>query len=105
MLRLVSKFTITQIPTEAFPGRDESYTFNFVNQCEINSTWANISDTAILRFPKSVYFINSQGKKVTWDGKNTGGQSTLPPQAQEHELALNHHAPPLLLPFFPCHYA
>ena len=79
MLRLVSKFTITQVPSEAFPGRDESYTFNFVNQCEINSTWANISDTAKLRFPKSVYFINSQGKKVTWDGKNTGGQSTLPP--------------------------
>lgn len=79
MLRLVSKFTITQVPSEAFPGRDESYTFNFVNQCEINSTWANISDTAKLRFPKAVYFINSQGKKVTWDGKNTGGQSTLPP--------------------------
>ena len=79
MLRLVSKFTITQVPSEAFPQRSESYTFNFVNQCEINSTWANISDTAKLRFPKAVYFINSQGKKVTWNGKNTGGQSTLPP--------------------------
>lgn len=79
MLRLVSKFTITQVPNEAFPDRNEVYSFDFVNSCVINSSWQNLTDTAKLKFPKKIYFTDSQGRKVTWDGKNTSGQSTLPP--------------------------
>jgi hypothetical protein len=80
MLRLISKFTITQVATESYPDRNEVYTFNFVNSCTINSSWQNLTDTAKLVFPKKIYFVNSQGKKVMWDGKNTSGTgNNLPP--------------------------
>lgn len=79
MLRLISKFTITQIPSEKFPNRDEVYSFDFVNTCVINSSWQNLTDTAKLKFPKKIYFIDSQGRKVTWNGKNTSGFSNLDP--------------------------
>lgn len=79
MLRLISKFTITQQPSETWPDRKEEYSFDFVNECVINKSWQNLTDTAKLKFPKKIYFVNSQGQKVTWDGKNTSGQSTLPP--------------------------
>ena len=73
MLRLVSRFKITQQPSEAYPSRAETYTFNFVNNCTISSSWETLTDTAKLRFPKKIYFTDSQGNKVNWDGKNTGG--------------------------------
>ncbi len=79
MLRLISKFTITQVPTEDYPDRKEAYSFSFVNSCVINSSWQNLTDTAKLKFPKKIYFVNSAGKKVTWDGKNTSGQAATPP--------------------------
>jgi hypothetical protein len=73
MLRLISKFTITQVPSEAFPSRSEVYTFNFINACTISSSWQNLTDTAKLRFPKKIYFTDSNGVKVNWDGKNVSG--------------------------------
>lgn len=79
MLRLVSKFTITQMPSEKYPNRKEEYSFDFVNSCTINSSWQNLTDTAKLKFPKNVYFVNFQGKKVTWQGRGINGDTVLDP--------------------------
>ncbi len=78
MLRLISKFTITQMPTENYPDRGEVFTFNFVNSCVINSSWQNLTDTAKIIFPKKIYFRNSQGIKINWDGKNVAGIGSEP---------------------------
>ncbi len=76
MLRLISKFTITQVPSDSFPDRNEVYSFNFIHSCVINSSWQNMTDTAKLVFPNKIYFINSEGKKVRWNGKNVSGFGT-----------------------------
>lgn len=79
MLRLISEITITQIARKEYPDRNKSYTMNFVNSVEINSGWENLTDTAEVIFPKSIYFIDENGQKVTWEGKNTIGSPATSP--------------------------
>lgn len=77
MLRLISNITITQVPTTDFPSRNKSFSFDFLSECEINSSWANLTDTANIVFPKNVYFTDGN-KKVTWFGKNIIGDTADP---------------------------
>lgn len=69
MLRLNSQITITQVPSTAFPNRTKSYSLNFVNEVEINSTWKNLTDTAKVIFPKNVFLIDENGKRISWQDK------------------------------------
>lgn len=64
-LLLVSNIIITQQPTVEFPSRSAVYTLNFVNDCEIKSSWKNLTTTAKLIFPKNVYVKTEQGI-VNW---------------------------------------
>ena len=79
MLVLLSEIVITQVPTTDFKDRNSSFTMNFVTECELSSSWANLTDTAKLKFPKNIYFSDQTGKQVSWEGKNIAGSSTTPP--------------------------
>lgn len=79
MLRLLSQITITQVPTTVFNKRNQSFTMDFVTECEISSSWQNLTDTAKLKFPKNIYFTDQTGKKISWENKNITGSSTTPP--------------------------
>ena len=78
ILRLISNITISQLTKWNGQDRSEKFTMNFVNEVEIESTWANQTDTAKITLPKNVYFVNSQGKKVTWSDKNIISGTTSP---------------------------
>lgn len=76
MLRLVSEITIEQMtdwqPTnETTIARDERYTFNFVNDVEIFSSWNAQTDTCKFSFPRNMYFEDKKtGSRVNFTGKN-----------------------------------
>ena len=78
MLRLVSEITITQRTKFEGKARTKSISFNYVNEVEINSTWANLTDTAKVIFPKNLYYTDENGKKITWSDKNIIGGSGEP---------------------------
>lgn len=65
MLRLICSIIITQQPTTAYQNRANVYTLNFVNDCEINSTWKNLTMTAKLIIPRNIYVKTDQGL-VNW---------------------------------------
>lgn len=65
MLNLVSKITITQNPTTAYPNRKQSFVLDFVNDIETDSGWKNLTATAKLIFPKNVY-VNTPEGNVAW---------------------------------------
>ena len=73
MLNLVSEITFTQQPTADYPSRSQSYTFDFVNDVQIVTSWENLSDTAEITMPQKVAFVDKFGNKFSWLGKNIGG--------------------------------
>ena len=79
MLRLISKITIKQIARAEYPTRDKTFILDFVNSCEINSGWENLTDTCELIFPKDLYVLDENSQKVTWVGKNTIGSTSTTP--------------------------
>jgi len=79
MLQLLSQIYITQVSSDKFKNRNKTYGMTFVTECEIVSSWANLTDTARLKFPKKIYFNDETGKKVSWEGKNVTGDSATPP--------------------------
>jgi hypothetical protein len=79
MLNLTSLITITQQPTSDFPSRSKVFTFDFVTEGEVSSTWQNLTDTARLVFPKNIYFKDETGNNYSWEGKNVIGDSNTPP--------------------------
>ena len=73
MLNLVCNIEIEQQPTKDYPNRGKKFTFDFVTEVEINSTWANLSDTGKIIVPQKLYFKDANGELYSWDGKNIGG--------------------------------
>ena len=73
MLNLVCNIEIEQQPTKDYPNRGKKFTFDFVTEVEINSTWANLSDTGKIVVPQKLYFKDANGDLYSWDGKNIGG--------------------------------
>ena len=65
MLRLISNIIITQQPTAEYPSRSGVLTLNFINDCEIKSSWKNLTTTAKLIFPKKVWVQTDKGL-VNW---------------------------------------
>lgn len=77
MLVTLTRIVIEQDNTK-YSARTKKFTFNFVNQLKIVSSWANLTDTAELVFPKNIYFVDEGGKKVNWQGQNTIGDTLNP---------------------------
>jgi hypothetical protein len=78
MLRLISNITLTQVPTKDYPSRNKSLNFDFVHEVEINSSWANLTDTAKVVFPKNLYFLDENNQNVSLEGKNIISTKTNP---------------------------
>ena len=79
MLKLVSRITIQQQPTVDYPQRSDTYSFDFVHNVEIVTSWENLSDTCEIIVPQKVYFRKSDGSLFSWQGKNIGGGETTAP--------------------------
>lgn len=77
-LRLISNITITQVPSTANPSRNKSLNFDFVHEVEVSSSWANLTDTARVIFPKNLYFLDENNQQVTLEGKSIIGTKTDP---------------------------
>jgi len=69
MLRLLSKITITQQPTDIYKSRNKVFILNFVNEIEIASGWQNMTDTCKIVLPRKVYLKDNNGTRVSWFGK------------------------------------
>ncbi|CAB4218220.1 hypothetical protein UFOVP1596_8 [uncultured Caudovirales phage] len=78
MLRLISEITITQQANDLYSNRAKIFTLDFVNECEIVSTWQNLTTTAKLKFPRNIYVIDETGHRFPWTGKEIT-QSTSGP--------------------------
>lgn len=65
MLRLICSIVITQQPTTTYRNRNNVYTLNFVNDCEIVSTWKNLTMTAKLVLPRNIYVKTEHGV-INW---------------------------------------
>lgn len=77
---LIIKVTITQVSTDKYPNRDKFFEFNFGNSIEINSTWANLTDTMKTTMPRKLYFLDaSTGEKITWDKMQVYGNPEKAP--------------------------
>lgn len=79
MHRLLSKITITQVATAAYPQRNKIFVVKFINDVQIVSTWQNLTDTCQLILPKKIYVSDQFGKRVNWLGQSTIGSDTTPP--------------------------
>jgi len=79
MLRLVSKITITQIPSVKYPNRDRVFTIDYVHECEIESSWDMLTSTCKLEFPSKAYFKDDCGQKISWFGQNIYRDSVIDP--------------------------
>ncbi len=78
---IINKIVITQVPTTKFKSRNKVFTFDFVNEFRSKSSWANLTDTATIVLPRSVYFIQD-GQTVTWDKTQVYGNPDKEPLIQ-----------------------
>ena len=70
MLRVLTKITFTQQPSDAYPNRKDVLTYDFVHQFGVESTWKNMTDTGEIILPRNVYIKDKTGKKTTLGGTN-----------------------------------
>jgi hypothetical protein len=73
MLQLLSEITITQQPNPNWPNRNNEFRFDFLADFSASSTWQNLSDTAELTIPRTLYFIDKNEQKYTFNGKSVIG--------------------------------
>jgi hypothetical protein len=66
MMEDVVNITVTQVTQLAsVPARTGVFSMNFANKIEVNSSWKNLTDKAIVTLPKNVYILNATtGKPV-----------------------------------------
>lgn len=79
MYGLEQTIIITQVPSEKFPSRNKKFTFNFVNRASSKGTWANLTDNATIVLPRTIYFIDGQGNRITWDNTQIYGNPQKEP--------------------------
>ncbi len=92
ILRLISEIVITQLTEWKGQKRSETFTMNFVNEVEIESAWENQTDTAKITLPKNIYFVNSNGNRVTWSDKNiiNGTESPIIMRGDKIDISLGY---------------
>lgn len=79
MYGLEQTIIITQVPSEKFPTRKKKFTFNFVNRAGSKGTWATLTDNATIVLPRTIYFIDDQGNRITWDNTQIYGNPQKEP--------------------------
>ena len=93
----LSKIQIQQKTPYTPPGanepiqRNSTFTLNFVISCEVESSWATLTDTAKITIPKNITVTDQNGKKQNL-GAGPGGIATGAPI-----IAANSTQPPLFL--------
>ena len=92
MLTLVSNIVITQQPNITYPNRNKVYTLNFLHDCEIVSSWKNLTTTAKLKLPKNIQVKDSDGT-YNWNGQdfyaNATGSETPPVILRGDRISIN----------------
>jgi len=79
-LRLNCLIEITQVPNSVYSARNKVFQMDFVNSCDISSSWQNLTDTAKLKFPRTIYVEDENGKLYNWSDQDIYGTSgTKPP--------------------------
>jgi hypothetical protein len=83
---VLSKIEVQQIPTDAFPNRNKLLAYTYMNKYEVNSTWADLTQTLTLTLPKRITlnnYTNENNVPFTYGSKNdpirtgnTTGQGT-----------------------------
>lgn len=77
-LNAVTQITLTQVPTTENPTRSEKYTFLFCNEFSIQSSWANLTTTGKLKFPKNVIVRDKNGTRRNLGSAAGGRNNNLP---------------------------
>lgn len=80
MLRVITQIVVQQNPTTANPNRKKKLTFNFVHSFEVNSSWEELTDTAVVTLPKNIYYrdANNNLQPLGDKNKNLGGLAQDP---------------------------
>ena len=63
MIRPRIRITFTQHGTEFYPDRANSFVMQFVHECEITSSWKNLTGTCKITFPKNIIIRRADGTK------------------------------------------
>jgi hypothetical protein len=82
MLRPKVRITFSQQPTDTYPDRSQEFVMPFITHLEIHSSWKNLTDTASLRFPKSIVVRTAGGSDydISGQGRNlVAGDANQPP--------------------------
>lgn len=69
MLRPKVQIIFQQVKTDTYPDRTDTFVMDFITECEIDSSWKNLTDTCKLKFPKNIFFKRSDGSTFTLQGK------------------------------------
>ncbi len=93
MLRPRISIVFTQVPTEKYPERKDTFTLNFVHECKIHSSWKNLSDTCKLIFPKKIYIQDEFGGLYDLSGQSQVGDNGLPQRNMYAGTASNFASP------------
>jgi hypothetical protein len=70
MYRCITEISFKQVTG----GRNQSFSFDFVNSFEVTNTWAELTNTAKITFPKNIYVRDAQNNLVPLTGTNTANQ-------------------------------
>jgi len=81
MYRVVTQVTIVQIPTEDFPQRTKTISFDFVHEMECSDTWRDMTNDGKIIIPKNLYVRDAGNKLISLFGTNVniGGFSNANP--------------------------
>ncbi len=64
MLQVVTSFEITQVTPFNGTARSKIINFDFAAEIEVFSSWKNLTDTAVVKFPKNIYVLDKSANKV-----------------------------------------
>lgn len=72
---------IQQVPTQAFPARNQLLYANFVCEFEADDNWEDLANQGKITLPKKISYVDENGKKINLANipANLGGFSSNPP--------------------------
>lgn len=79
-LRCVNKVTITQQPSEAWPGRNRVISLDFLTSFTASDSWEDLTNRGTLVIPKNLFYRDQYGKLRPLSGTtvNIGGFNSEP---------------------------
>jgi hypothetical protein len=81
MYRVYTKISFVQQSSEAYPFRNNTLIYNFVNQFESTDSWADFTNSAKITLPKNVFVRDKNNQLIPLGGTNVnlGGFSINAP--------------------------